>query len=52
MSRSNAILWALVILFAVFVIWLLTTGRLQALADMFVAGYFNFVQNIVGNLRK
>ena len=52
MSRSNALLWALVILFAVFVIWLVTTGRLQAVADMFVAGYFNFVQNIVGNLHK
>ena len=52
MSRSNALLWTLVILFAVFVIWLVATGRLQAVADMFVDGYLKFMQNIVSGLRK
>jgi len=52
MSRSNLLLWALVILFAGLVVWLAMTGRLQVVADLFVDGYWKFLENIVKPLRR
>ena len=52
MSRGDVILWILVILFAIFIIWLVLTGRAQALANLFVEGYWKFLQNIVKPLHR
>jgi ABC-type phosphate/phosphonate transport system permease subunit len=52
MNRSHLLLWASVLLFAAFVIWLAMTGRLQAIADLFVEGYWNFFENMIKPLRR
>lgn len=52
MTRSNALLWILVLLFAGAVIWLAATGRLQSLAGLFVDAYLKFMENIAHTLRR
>jgi hypothetical protein len=52
MSRSDVLLWILVFLAALFVIWLAITGRLQAVADLLVEGYWRFMQNIVKGIHR
>ena len=52
MSRADVLLWILVILLAIFVIWLVMTGRLQSLANLFVEGYLKFMQNMVKGLHR
>ena len=46
MNRSNIFLWILVLGFAAFLYWLIVTGRLEAVANLFVDGYWKFVQSI------
>ena len=52
MRRADILLWVLVILLAIFVIWLVATGKLQEVANLFAAGYLKFLQNIVKPLHK
>ena len=52
MKRSDVLLWAMVILFAGAVIWLATTGRLQAVLNSLVDGFWNFYEGIVRTLRR
>jgi hypothetical protein len=46
MNRSNLLLWFLVFAFAALIYWLIVTGRLEAMANLFVDGYWKFVQSI------
>ena len=50
MKRSDILFWLVLILLAALLFWLITTGRLQFMANQVVDGIWKFVQNI-GNLR-
>jgi hypothetical protein len=50
--KRDVLLWLLIILFAGAVIWLASTGRLQAVVNSLVDGFWNFYENIVRTLRR
>lgn len=47
MKRSDILLWLILFVIAGLMYLLITTGRLHAIANLFVEGYWKFMQNIV-----
>ena len=52
MKGSDILLWFILIVVVAAILWLVFTGRLQELANMFVDAYWNFLENIARTLRR
>jgi len=47
MKKSNFLLWFIIILFIAFALWIIFTGKLDALSASFVDGIWKSIENLV-----
>ncbi len=47
MNRNNTLLWSILILFVGLVLWMLSTGKLDSVAGLFVNGFWNSIVNMI-----
>ncbi len=52
MSRSDILLWTMVILVVIVIGWLIMSGRLQAVTTLLVNGYWKFMEGFLHSFRR
>jgi hypothetical protein len=50
MKRSDMLLWFLIILYVGLAIWAFSTGKLDAITNLFIKGFWNPIEGMVRSI--